>query len=375
MEKVRAESVVGELERLCAGDLDHLSLQTRSAEVIRSAVPFDVAVQTSVDPATMLDTSCLPLGMEQDPDREQLVFQLEYRQDTPLSYREIARRPARAAALRLEVDDPHEVPRYTAIMEPNGGFDELRATFVADGLCWGSFTLYRMRGGRVFDPEEVAFFTGISEVMGRGLRQAFLRAATALPESLDDPPGHLVMSRSGKIISTTEAAERWLDTLEPSDRSPAVLASLVAAVDHSPAARVTVTGSAGPLTIHASQAKGIDEAVAMIIERPRAVDLTPAIVAAYGLTDRERQVTEAVLHGLVTKQIARRLGISGYTVQDHLKAVFEKVGVVTRGELTYEVFIRHYLLPTVAGSTPGPYGYYLDPPVGDGPVATAAGDA
>ncbi len=135
---------------------------------------------------------------------------------------------------------------------------------------------------------------------------------------------------------------------------------MVSALDNQPAVRMTVVGSDGPLVIHGSTAKGLDDAVAVIIEQPRPIDLTPAIVGAHGLTDRERQVTEGVLRGLVTKQIARELGIAEYTVQDHLKAIFTKVGVATRGELAYELFMRHYLPPTLAGATPGPYGYYLD---------------
>jgi DNA-binding CsgD family transcriptional regulator len=363
---LKQASAVREIELLCADDLDHFTLQTEVAATIRRAVDYDVAVQSTVDPASLLDTSCLPLGADRDPEREQRHFDLEYRREAPLSYREIARRPARAAALRLEIDDPRTVPRFVEIIAPSGGHDELRATFVADEQCWGSISLYRVLGRPEFSQEDVRFFTGVSEVIGRGLRGAFLRAATRHTPGVADPPGHMMMSRSGSLLSTTEAAERWLATLEQDDIVPAAITALVSALESQPAVRMTVVGTAGPLVIHGSTAKGFDDAVAVIIEKPRAIDLTPAIVTAHGLTERERQVTEGVLRGLVTKQIARGLGISEYTVQDHLKAIFAKVGVATRGELTYQLFMRHYLPPTLAGATPGPYGYYLDPPTGPG---------
>ena len=49
-------------------------------------------------------------------------------------------------------------------------------------------------------------------------------------------------------------------------------------------------------------------------------------------------MTRPVALGLSTEAIGARLYLSRWTVQDHLKAIFEKVGVVTRGELVARVF-------------------------------------
>lgn len=57
------------------------------------------------------------------------------------------------------------------------------------------------------------------------------------------------------------------------------------------------------------------------------------LLAAYGVSAREQEVCIEVLAGHSTTDIAGRLFISPHTVQDHLKAVFSKVGVHSRGEL------------------------------------------
>ena len=53
-------------------------------------------------------------------------------------------------------------------------------------------------------------------------------------------------------------------------------------------------------------------------------------------------------HGVMTdtrhnKRIARDLRIGVRTVEDHLKAIFTKVGVSSRGELTAKIFADHFV--------------------------------
>jgi DNA-binding CsgD family transcriptional regulator len=86
--------------------------------------------------------------------------------------------------------------------------------------------------------------------------------------------------------------------------------------------------------LEASPLIGSDEdQIAVTIEPASGDHLMTLLFAAYGLTARERQVCSEVVGGHSTSDIASRLFISSNTVQDHLKSVFAKVGVGSRGEL------------------------------------------
>jgi two-component system NarL family response regulator len=50
------------------------------------------------------------------------------------------------------------------------------------------------------------------------------------------------------------------------------------------------------------------------------------------LTSREQQVLALVVEGASNAQIARRLGIAGGTVKNHISSIFEKLGVTQRTE-------------------------------------------
>jgi DNA-binding CsgD family transcriptional regulator len=91
-------------------------------------------------------------------------------------------------------------------------------------------------------------------------------------------------------------------------------------------------------------ANGTGARTAVTLQPARAPELAELVADAYGLTARERRVTELVAHGLSNAGIAARLHLSIYTVQDHLKAIFEKLDVASRGELVARLFVdRHHV--------------------------------
>lgn len=82
--------------------------------------------------------------------------------------------------------------------------------------------------------------------------------------------------------------------------------------------------------------------VAVIVEPAHPARISPLLMSAYGLTEREQDVTQLVLQGNSTVEIAERLVVSAHTVQQHLKSVFDKTGVRSRRDLVGKVFFAHY---------------------------------
>lgn len=76
-----------------------------------------------------------------------------------------------------------------------------------------------------------------------------------------------------------------------------------------------------------------------------ALDLAQAVGAAaqrpdpelLSLSDREREVVHLICLGLGDNQMANALGISEHTVGTHLKRIYRRLGVHTRGELVARV--------------------------------------
>jgi DNA-binding NarL/FixJ family response regulator len=57
------------------------------------------------------------------------------------------------------------------------------------------------------------------------------------------------------------------------------------------------------------------------------------------LSSREQEVTEFVVRGASTRQIARALYITEDTVQKHLQNTFDKVGVRSRQALVKRLYL------------------------------------
>ncbi|MET0477135.1 MAG: LuxR C-terminal-related transcriptional regulator [Actinomycetota bacterium] len=333
------DRVERELVRLGEHGLDTPTWCRAADGLLGRVVGFDGSCWHTIDPATVLITSHLTLNL---PSRFPLLAANEYLADDVNKFADLAAAPQKVGVLSQATDgQPQRSQRWREMLRP-GGFDgELRVSFVDGAGCWGSLILVRDWGRADFDPETMRAIQRLAGALVGGLR----RTVVAQRASVEQPvqgPGLVVLDRHGQVESLTPAARHWLDHL---GEDPPVLAAVAASAHGSGPARARVRTPTGQwLILHGARLDGDPQGrVSVIIEPPRPADLAPLLVAAYGLSDREQTVTALVLQGRSTRQIARALSISPYTVQEHLTAIFDKVGVRSRGELVGQIFFRHCL--------------------------------
>jgi DNA-binding CsgD family transcriptional regulator len=341
-----------DLFALCHRGLDVPGFAHAAIRQLRKAVPFDGCCWLTLDPATLLPTSHIPVNSLQPEDVPKLA-ENEFLADDVNKMAQLARASRHAGILREATEGvPERSPRYRGLLQPRGFEGELRATFVQGSSAWGALAMYRESGRDHFQRQEATFVGGLSRLLAEGVRRSILVAAPEIEGGRDDAPGLILLGPGNRVESVTPPAERWMKELfsPPQGALPQVVnavayrALLAARGGAEGLARTRVPTTSGVwLVLHGSVVGELDEGrTAVIIEPARPVEMAPLIADAYGLSGRERDITQLVVQGLSTDEIAKKLHLSAYTVQDYLKQVFEKVGVRSRRELVARVFFQQY---------------------------------
>ena len=353
------------VRRLAAAGGDLSSVRAGLDRVLRQSVGYDFAAIATLDPATMLSTSCYISGLAAggEAERERVIYDIEFAGDDINGYSELANSGRLVGRLHHDSGgDLSKVRRYRELFCRFDLTDEMRVMLPSRDMFWGSLTLYRTMPNPPFSARDESVVRSALGSMADLFRLAMLRAAVNHPGSLDRPPGMLLVAPDGRITVTSGAAQEWIDAIDDRDRIPSVIRSVAAAAAAGDGlAHAALPSPSGQwVLLHGSPLVGGAEGVGIIIEEARPAVLSEVIARAHGLTPREREITALAAQGRSTKHIALALGISPFTVQDHLKAVFAKVGVQSRAELVASLYLQHYEPRRVTGSIPGPYGWYLD---------------
>lgn len=322
--------------RVCRSGLDVADLQAQVLAALRGVMTIDAAAVGTSDPETLMFTGV----HNEDPltAMSQRFIDNELDGRDVNTFTELTRTPGHIRSLDTATrSDRMASPRYRDIMRPVGLGDELRAALLVGGHCWGYLCLHREDGALGFTTAEADVIRRLAPHIAHALRQAILlhRPAPDLPNR----PGVIVLDDQMELIASTPEADALLPLIgHGSSRLPlpAGVYSVAAALstsDRPPSLPVRAT-TGGWLNLHASRlCSTTDARISVVVEPAEPHSTLGVLLAAYGLTAREIDVTRLVLRGDSTKAIAGALHISAHTVQHHLKSVFDKIGVRSRRDL------------------------------------------
>jgi DNA-binding CsgD family transcriptional regulator len=362
--RAREELVAGAARASDVGEL--FAVASRQ---LQRMVSFDAAIWMTLDPATHLPTA--PTRMENlghacggEAHSHLRVWELELLVEDINLYRDLARAATPAAGLRMTTDDrPARSSRFREVLAPAGFGDELRAVLRIDGSSWASVGLFRAPGRPAFQDDETELLADLSRPLAAAVRQHARPAAPGSPiADTARGPGLLIFAPTGELVSINDDGRAWLQELpaEPVTEAgldislPVVVAGTlmraraIAEERDRGAARARVRSRATGrwLVFHATCLRDADGDIgnsALVIEPASASQVAPIVTQAYELSAREQEITALIARGLGTAEIAARLYLSVHTVRDYVKAIFEKVGVSSRGALVARLFAEHYL--------------------------------
>lgn len=321
--RVQTTGVIDRVERICREPLDARALREQVVDVLRRHVPFDGHVWPLTDPVSGVATSPhAEVPMLAWPDLPRLV--------------------------RNRYVDPERAWR-----EQVAGLGVRDTTTV--GLedrfgRWGWLELWRCDGE--FAGDETDLLAALTGALTQGIRESQARTFVEDADRLElAGPAVMLLDPDLVVVSQTATAGAALRQLNPPGEEPipdpipaaainvgaALLAVEAGRPIGPPWSRVHLGGGCW-VTLRAERMT--DSGLAVTIETSTPAERREVFALSHGLSPREREVLGLVAGGADSRTMARTLGLSEHTLNDHVRAVLAKTGSAT----------RQVLLSRIAGS-------------------------
>jgi DNA-binding CsgD family transcriptional regulator len=365
MRTVRAaERSVHDLDLLSVAGLDLVGFLGEAMSVLGTAIPEAAACVATHDPLSGLLTGIRKYGdLVGRNQHDALYGRLEGSAEEATSYRALVRRQVPAVGMALHTKgDVRASVRMRELVVPHFGYgDEARLVMREGRQHWGVLSLFRPADEKPFSRTEIAVLSRFSASFARGIRNGIL-LQTPRPRDAQAAGGAIVVvNPDDRVAQITPRAQAHLEQLRRDRHSgspSAVIASLAStARTHAAAGSeelvfARVRGADGVwLTLHAvvlHRDDGRSEQVAITVEESQPAEILEVAMAAHGLTPRERTVLRLVIEGRETAEMARTLRLSPHTVNHHLRALFAKTKVHSRGQLVATLLGDSYTAGRVA---------------------------
>lgn len=363
MPTATADRALAAVQHACRTAVGPVGVERAVAAALAKAVPYDAWCGLTLDPASVLPTG----GYHKDGVPEAYLprlVEIETRADDVLALPAIARAPGVASTLASATGGrPDRSIRYREVLHPAGLADELRLLLRSGPTTWGALILFREPAGGPFTATESALAATAVRDVATAIRREMVLTETREADT-PDGPGLLLLDADLAPLHATAAAQRWVERLDdgvdPCRGLPWCVLTLAGnTVRAHTAVRNRIRTRDGQwLTLHAERLRDSPQ-VSVIIEPTRPVEIAALVADAYGLTRRERDVVGLLASGHSRQEIARSLRLSPHTVDDHTKRVFGKLGVRSRAELTYRLFLDQHAPRIHDGIPVGGTGWFL----------------
>lgn len=263
------------------------------------------------------------------------------RHHDPVLERVLAERRAVDNALLMPAEQWSGLPVYGEVFRLHRMMNLMEAPIVVDGEVIGTLNFGRTSAEGAFADRDRRVADAVARLLGAAL--ASVRMRTDLTRQRDGVLAALELCSDAIVVTDLQRAERRLNLA--ARQVFARLADGDAALEE---LMMSPPGPDGAIARHELPVRQAGGDPARLLARVRRAQHDPRVVIFVvdllttetapralpaELTARERDVARLAAGGLRDTEIAQRLSLSPYTVKQHLKVVYGKLGIRSRVEL------------------------------------------
>jgi DNA-binding CsgD family transcriptional regulator len=326
------------LNGLAGRPLEAAEFSSEVSAALQRTLAFDGWCLFGVDPHTGLRT--FQFG-GRGTERTAEMARNEALMEDVNKYADLALAPSPAGWLSLNHPNARRSFRLHEILLPQGFHSEIRLALRDGGRMWGALVLFREDPSRPFDSDDTATVCAVAGPLTGAVRAYPVRPLSRRGSA--PGAGVVTLAPDNRLVAVSVEAQAWLGDLVPGgdDQTHAgdvtrVLFEVAHAVrsgDPSGVSTCVRTVSGHWLRVEGTALSVGEADVAVLLHSAAVHQILGMLTAYHRLTPRETEVLGLLVRGLASKQMARELTISVWTVNEHLHSLYQKCAVTGREQI------------------------------------------